>query len=159
MPKPEPREKNSATKEKPETNFDTKEETTAWTNKNSLEPTQKGMMLRNIPVPGWGHLYGNRKSKGIALVGLWTGAIGFSVFTHIKYAADKDEYETAEENIEEKYDAYNKSYKMKNASYFVLGGVWAISMIDAAAFGPKSSRNYGLIYEPVENKVAFYYEF
>ncbi len=126
-------------------------------------------ILRSAVVPGWGQLYEDRKLAGIGTMGLWAGAIGLSVYSMLDYADKKQEYKDAAipSEVEEKYAPYNSSLKLKNASFFILGGVWVLNILDTYIFFPEQDSyagkevesNWGVSYDFTNNMVYCQYRF
>ncbi len=121
--------------------------------------TKGDVIWRSAVLPGLGQTTRGDKGIGIGLMGAWGVAIGFTVFSHVQYASDKDAYEEAmtPHNAQRLYDDYNTSYKMKNMSYGVLAGVWAVSMVEAMITKPDT--RLGLIVDPLESRLALEVKF
>lgn len=101
----------------------------------------RNSILRNIALPGWGQLNAGFTTKGIvlgtaSLLNL-TGMIYF-----IADASKKQNAYLSETNntlIQEKYDAYNKSYKIRNALIISYAAIWIYSQIDILFFNNQNN--------------------
>jgi hypothetical protein len=92
----------------------------------------KSSMLKNVILPGWGQLAEGNTLKGIIL----TSASAINLASLIYFVIDTNRKETdylKETNkvsIREKYDLFNKSYKIRNtliATYIII---WLYSQLD-----------------------------
>ena len=110
------------------------------------------IIWRSALLPGLGQFYRGGKLAGYGFMGLWVSAIGFSAFAHMQYSSDKDAYESSSNS--DLYDEYNSSFKRKNISYGIIGGVWAASLIEALIVKPELGDDFGFIYDPINNHVA-----
>lgn len=98
--------------------------------------------LRSLLVPGWGQLHKNDRRKGYVLISsaaIATATVG--IFHILQHNAHTD-YKNATEpgSIEQKYDSYNRLYKIRNNSALLLGGVWLYAFFDALLVPPKPGK-------------------
>lgn len=93
-------------------------------------------LLRSFAAPGWGHLYLNGSTKGWFLTTASSAALGAMLY----FIYDTNQKETAYLNevdkslIQEKYDEYNTSYKIRNGLIFTYTAIWLYSQIDLLFF-------------------------
>ncbi len=103
--------------------------------------------LRSMLVPGWGQLYKNDRSKGYALI---TATLVTTVATGIFHVLQNNthtDYKNAVEPnaIEQKYDSYNRLYKLRNNAALLAGGAWLYAVFDALIVKPKpGQRNFDI---------------
>ena len=96
----------------------------------------KQAAVKNILVPGWGHLTVNQSIKGWILTTLSTANLGLLTYYAIETNKKEDAYlkETNKSLISQKYSDYNSPYKNRNlfiASYLVI---WLYSQLDLHFF-------------------------
>lgn len=89
--------------------------------------------LRSLLLPGWGQIHKNDRRKGYVLISsavITTATLG--IFQILQHNAHSD-YKNATDPgiIEQKYDSYNRFYKIRNNSALLLGGVWLYAFFDA----------------------------
>ena len=100
------------------------------------EQNLKSALLRSIALPGLGHLYLGRKTKGWILSGLG----GASLASMIYFIIDSNKKETAYLNttnaaaFNSRYNNYNTSYHLRNYSIVAFAAVWLYSQIDLLFF-------------------------
>ncbi|MBM4175490.1 MAG: hypothetical protein FJ213_04865 [Ignavibacteria bacterium] len=112
----------------------------------------KTSFIKSLILPGWGHLNNGSNTKGWFLISstavTLTSSIYFSFDAHSK---EKDYLAaTTQPQIDELYNSYNTSYKLRNISLISLTLVWLYSQIDLAFLSNSgaeyftSNRDYNL---------------
>lgn len=101
-----------------------------------VESNLKEVLVRSVVLPGWGHLYSGNKFKGVLLTTASVGLIGASVYYAIDARNKEKEYlsETQSKLIQQKYEDYNNSYKLRNIFLFSYLAVWLYSQSDILFF-------------------------
>jgi len=98
--------------------------------------------LRSMVFPGWGQLYKNDRKKGYALI-FSSAAVTIStvIFHVMKNNAHQDYLSATEPSlIKEKYDRYNRYYKLRNNTALLAGGIWLYAFFDALIAAPKQKQ-------------------
>jgi hypothetical protein len=96
----------------------------------------KHALIRSVIVPGTGHLYLNSNLKSWLLTFLSAASIG----TGIYYIMDTNEkeriylQETNSNEVAEKYNEYNFSYRMRNLAYISFAALWIYCQLDLLFF-------------------------
>lgn len=100
-----------------------------------------GAIARSLVLPGWGHLYLNENTKGWILSAASSAALGTMIY--FIFDANKKERDYLTETnhilIQQKYNDYNKSYKIRNILIVSYAVIWLYSQIDILFF----SQNFG----------------
>lgn len=101
-------------------------------NVNFNEKLNKASILRNIIMPGWGQLHEGSKTKGIVLSVLSTAnLISMIYFISDTNKKEKNYLNTSSQNsMQEKYNAYNNSYKVRNALIISYAAIWLFGQLD-----------------------------
>jgi hypothetical protein len=60
--------------------------------KNLFFPSDKGAITRSAVLPGWGHMYKQRRTWGYAWGGLFWSSVGFTVLSTVQYVRYSLEY-------------------------------------------------------------------
>ncbi|MDH5721676.1 MAG: hypothetical protein OEZ13_13815 [Spirochaetia bacterium] len=98
--------------------------------------TYGGMLWRSALIPGWGHTYAMQK-RGWAYLGLW--ALSAGAFGYFAYdtSAKKEVYEkeTSLGEIDNKYNAYSSSFKIRGYASYALIGSYIFALTDILFFG------------------------
>ncbi|MBZ0199055.1 MAG: hypothetical protein K8H86_04245 [Ignavibacteriaceae bacterium] len=96
----------------------------------------KNSLIRSILLPGWGHLYLEGNTKGWLLTTASTTLLSGMIYYIFKTSREEDRYLLQADPllIEQKYNEYNTSYKIRN--YFIVGyaALWLYSQIDMLFF-------------------------
>lgn len=97
----------------------------------------RNSITRSILIPGWGHLYlGKQNLKGTILtvssIGLLGGMIYYIIDSNKKEKAYLQESDKA--LIGEKYDSFNKSYKLRNLLITGFSAIWLYTQLDLLYF-------------------------
>ena len=102
-----------------------------------VQDPRPGAAIRSMLVPGWGQFYKNEPVKGYVFVGAWVGSLGATVVTHIRRqdAARSYRIARAPDDIEARYNTYNRTHKLRNALFITAASVWVVSYIDALLTG------------------------
>jgi|GEM_PF-6824512 len=97
-------------------------------------PSYGGMLWRTAVLPGWGHIYADKK-RGYIYLALWAGSLGTFVWSHLNYTSSQSAYTSAKTDFDSKYNAYSQAMDLRAyLSYGVLG-VTALVWADALLFG------------------------
>ncbi|MBN2571756.1 MAG: hypothetical protein JXA68_06480 [Ignavibacteriales bacterium] len=125
----------------------------------------KTACIKSIFFPGWGHFEIGNNTKGWILSSL--NAVNLGTLIYFVFDCDKKEKdymsETNFELIEQKYTAYNKSYKTRNILFFSYLTIWLYSQIDIWFFSHDNIDTYFSIekitYQSQEISLQFNYRF
>jgi hypothetical protein len=92
----------------------------------------KGLVLQNLILPGIAQLQLGKNPKGILLSAASTINLGAMIYYIIDTKNKENEYlnQTEKLLIQEKYSAYNDSYKTRNALIISYIAIWIYSQID-----------------------------
>jgi hypothetical protein len=103
---------------------------------NKKNKVYQHSLLRSFAAPGWGHLYLSGSSKGWILTTASTAALGSMLYFIYDANQKETDYlnETNKTLIQEKYDEYNTSYKIRNGLIFTYAAIWLYSQIDLLFF-------------------------
>ncbi|MCL5031569.1 MAG: hypothetical protein M1480_21400 [Bacteroidetes bacterium] len=103
----------------------------------------KQAAIRSVILPGWGHLYMGDNLKGTILTSLSLITLGSSIYFIIDSNKKERLYLDALDPslIQQRYNDYNKSYKLKNISLVSFAAVWLYSQIDLLFFSGKNPLN------------------
>jgi hypothetical protein len=92
----------------------------------------RNALARSFLLPGWGHFYLDQKSKALLLgipasAGLVTG-----IYYIFLTSGREKEYlnETNELKIDDRYNAYNSAYKVRNALFVSYALIWIYCQYD-----------------------------
>ena len=92
----------------------------------------KSAMVKSVLLPGWGHLYLDKKKSGIPL--LLGSIVTLPSMIYFIYDANQKERdylnETDSDEIQTKYDTYNQSYKIRNGLIAGYALIWLYSQWD-----------------------------
>ena len=107
-----------------------------FANINRAAEKLRNSMIRSLVLPGTGHLYLGKKAKGIILTSLSAVSLGSMIYFIINTNKKHDAYEseTNPSLIPGKYNDYNSSYKMRNASILTFAVLWIYSQVDILFF-------------------------
>ena len=103
----------------------------------------KPAIIRSLIFPGWGQIYNNGKSlKGWILTSLGAAALGSTIYFIIDSNNKQKKYlnDVNLSTIQNYYNQYNTSYKLKNISIISFVAVWVYSQIDALFISKSGSR-------------------
>lgn len=104
--------------------------------KSEMEINYNGMfrnaIARSIILPGWGHLYLKGSTKGWLLSCASLSLIGSASYFAVKSSRAENDYlnETDWKKFDEKYNEYNKNYKIRNTLIIAYAVVWLYSQSD-----------------------------
>jgi hypothetical protein len=96
----------------------------------------QGSALRSVILPGWGHLYLEDYTKGWILTSASTITLGSMIFFIVDANNKEQDYlnESRPDQIIEKYDAYNKSYQIRNGLIITYLAIWLYAQADIFFF-------------------------
>jgi TM2 domain-containing membrane protein YozV len=99
------------------------------------------VIIRSLIFPGWGQLYNNNKLKGWILTSLGAITISSAVYFIIDSNNKQKKYlnDVNLSTIQNNYNEYNTSYKLKNISIISFIAVWVYSQIDILFFSQNNS--------------------
>ncbi len=123
-------------------------------NRFPTEISMKGLMLKNVFVPGWGQVSSGNHLKGYLLTAASTINLGAMIYYIFDTNKKENDYlnETNKNLIASKYGLFNKSYKVRNGlivSYIII---WVYSQIDLLLFDSSNNQVESLN----ENKLSIY---
>ena len=103
----------------------------------------KQAAIRSVILPGWGHLYFGDNLKGTILTSLSLITLGSSIYFIIDSNKKERLYLNAIDPlaIQQRYNDYNRSYKLKNISVISFAAVWLYSQIDLLFLSGKNPLN------------------
>jgi hypothetical protein len=92
----------------------------------------QGTLLRSVALPGWGHLYSGRRSRGYFLGSAALASLLPAVYFSWQTARNEKDYlnATDQPQIQSRYDKYNQSYKFRNTAIAFYGAVWLYAQFD-----------------------------
>ena len=92
----------------------------------------KNSLTRNIALPGWGQLYAGNKTKGIVLSALSGATLVSTVYFIFNTNSKENDYlnETNKNLIQQKYNSYSTSYKIRNTLIIAYAAIWVFSQLD-----------------------------
>ena len=120
----------------------------------SLSPkTTAKAALRSLVFPGWGQLYSEKKTRGLAIAGTEILLMSGWLLTHLWYESAHDDYEQYRERFEkasvvkEKEILYNRMLdrlddaetwdRWRDGLLWAATAVWAYNILDAILFFPR----------------------
>jgi hypothetical protein len=96
----------------------------------------RSALLRSVIVPGWGHLFLKKKTKGVIFSSLAVSsalaAVFYSIRTHNKEKGYLNEINKTK--IEGRYQTYNKAYKLRNIVISAYVVIWLYTQFDLLMF-------------------------
>jgi len=107
----------------------------------TLVDERPGAALRSMLLPGWGQMHKGDRTKGVALASAWVATAGATAFMHVSRAGARERYidETDPELVAERYDAFNRRHRIRNAVALSAAGVWLVAYVDALATPGRST--------------------
>jgi TM2 domain-containing membrane protein YozV len=106
-------------------------------NIKNLDPnTIRIAVVQNLFLPGLGQLYQGKKIKGWIFAAASSLTFGGMIYFIFDSKTKENDYlkETNQFLIQQKYDVYNKSYKIRNAIIFSYALIWIYSQVDILLF-------------------------
>ncbi|MFC2134140.1 hypothetical protein ACFLTH_05940 [Bacteroidota bacterium] len=96
----------------------------------------KNAVARSLILPGWGHLYSSQTTKGwILTTASAVSAVSMIYFIFNTNSKEKEYLSVSDPVlIQQKYDDYNTSYKIRNAAIISFAAIWLYSQIDMLFF-------------------------
>ena len=96
----------------------------------------KSAVMQNILLPGLGQLYIGNNTKGWLTTSVSTLSLGAMIYSVLDTKKKEDAYlnESDKLFIQQRYDDYNKSYKIRNLLIISYVAVWLYSQIDLLFF-------------------------
>lgn len=94
------------------------------------------VIVKSLALPGWGHLHLEDNTKGWILTSASVATLGSLVY-FIFDSNNKEKSYLSEVNsnlIQEKYNKYNSSYKIRNALIVTYAAIWLYTQIDILFF-------------------------
>lgn len=90
----------------------------------------------SVLMPGTGHVQIGEKTRGWILTGLAVTSLGTAVYYSLETGRREEAYLSAvdKNDILDKYDSYNKAFRLRNAAWFVFGAVWFYTQADLLFF-------------------------
>jgi len=102
-----------------------------------IDPSvMKNAIAQNVLIPGLGQFYIGNNTKGWFTTSVSTLSLGVMIYSILNTNTKEDAYlkETDKLLIQQKYDDYNKSYKLRNVMIISYAVVWLYSQIDLLFF-------------------------
>jgi len=93
----------------------------------------RNSIIRSLFLPGWGHLYSGKSSwKGITLTASSIATLSGMIYYIIDSNKKEKTYlqESNKALINDKYDSFNKSYKLRNLLITAFSALWLYTQID-----------------------------
>ncbi|HSP88452.1 MAG TPA: hypothetical protein VLN45_09990 [Ignavibacteriaceae bacterium] len=100
----------------------------------------KQALIRSVFIPGTGHLYLQSNVKSWVLTFLSAASVGSAIYFIID-SNKKEKIYLEESNINEvgeRYNEYNFSYRMRNLSFITFAALWIYSQLDLLFFIEKN---------------------
>ncbi len=98
--------------------------------------------LRSLAVPGWGQLYKGDRTKGWALISIWSATVAGTVAAHLLRSNARQAYldATNPDEIAGQFDTFVAWHRTRSA--FALGAatVWGVAALDALILGGPAQR-------------------
>jgi len=109
-------------------------------------------VVKNLLLPGLGQLHHGNLTKGWLNTVASTLNIGAVIYFAIDANKKQDNYlkETDRFLIQQKYDEYNKSFKLRNTFIITYAAIWLYSQIDLLFF---TNENESIKSETVSNRI------
>ncbi|MDH5721266.1 MAG: hypothetical protein OEZ13_11735, partial [Spirochaetia bacterium] len=108
---------------------------------NSAEVSYSGFILRSLALPGWGHIFANKR-RGFFYAGVFIGLLGSTGYYWYDSSVKKDDYYTANDNLQKKYDDYNLSHKIRGYSIVGLASLYLVVLSDGLITGDFKKSDY-----------------
>lgn len=107
--------------------------------------TMKSAIVQNILLPGLGQLYIGNNTKGWLTTSVSTLSLGAMIYSVLNTKKKEDAYLNEPDKllIQQKYDDYNKSYKIRNVLIISYAVVWLYSQIDLLFFSNGEQNSNG----------------
>jgi hypothetical protein len=128
--------------------------------------TITGPILKSILLPGWGHLSSGDDTKGWLLTSASTLTLGSMIYFIFDTNTKRNSYlnEIDQILIDQKYDKFNTSYKIRNTLIAAYIAIWIYSQLDLMIFSSdillpglnESSINYS---SQVFSEIQFHFSF
>jgi hypothetical protein len=93
-------------------------------------------LTRYLILPGWGHLYLNENTKGWILTSISSAALISTIYFIFDAQQKEKDYlsSTQTTTINELYERYNFSYRMRNISLITYAVLWLYAQADLLFF-------------------------
>jgi hypothetical protein len=114
-----------------------KDSTSLKQNIKNMDPgTIRIAVARNLIVPGLGQLFIGRKTPGWIFTAASSLSLGGMIYFIFDTKTKENDYlkETNQLLIQQKYNEYNKSYKIRNVMIFSYALIWLYSQVDLLLF-------------------------
>jgi len=111
------------------------------------QKSMKSALVKSIVLPGWGHVYLDRKKSGIPLMMGSIVTLPSMIYFIFDVNQKEKDYlnETDFNEIKNKYDDYNQSYKIRNGLIAGYTLIWLYSQWDLFS---NNSQNQQLMFQP-----------
>lgn len=102
----------------------------------AAEEKLRSTMIRSLIMPGLGHMYIGEKTKGLLLTSLSAVSLGSMIYFFINTNKKENAYqtETNPDLMQVRFNDYNDSYKLRNASIIAFAVLWLYSQVDILFF-------------------------
>jgi hypothetical protein len=112
----------------------------------------RSALLRSAVLPGWGHRYLKKKTKGVILNSLAVSTALASIYYTFHTHNKEDDYlhEINITKIENRYQAYNNAYKVRNVFICSYLFIWLYTQFDLLMFQDQkiADRSAGILLQP-----------
>lgn len=128
---------------------------------HEIAKQQSGTFARSLILPGSGQLKWGYRLKGWTLAGSAAVTLAGAVYFSIDAAAREDDYLNASDpaEIESRYQAYNRSYKWRNAMYGLFAGIWLYTQFDLLFISTGSPVNISTHFTPDRSYLSIRFQF
>ncbi|MBF0432777.1 MAG: hypothetical protein HQK83_15945 [Fibrobacteria bacterium] len=139
-------------------------------------------LLRSLIVPGWGQYYCGNSVRGTISLLAGLGSLGYAVFATIDAINANTDYKNTDKNVENGidndgnkftsepegqayldsfYDTYSKKVDIQIIAWSIMGGVWALNMVDASIAGVQLRNKFKPYFTigPDKSEVIIVYNF
>lgn len=104
----------------------------------------KNTIIKNLVLPGLGQIQLGSPVRGWITASAFTISFGAMIYTILDTKKKEDAYlnESNEFLIQQKYDSYNQSYKIRNVLILSCAAIWIYSQLDFLFFSENLDLNY-----------------
>ncbi len=111
-----------------------------------VESKFRNSVIRSLVLPGLGQLYLGEKTKGLLLTSLSAVSLGSMIYFIIDSNNKERDYLNSSDPaaVQNNYDSYNNSYKLRNTSIITFAVLWLYSQIDLLLFSDFNSDQHSI---------------
>lgn len=98
----------------------------------NLNQNWNSAIAKSIILPGWGHLSLEQNTKNWLLISASTISLGSMIYYIFDTNRKEKDYliEINQDIVQQKYDDFNKSYKIRNMLIITYAAIWLYTQID-----------------------------